>query len=325
MHLAFYGAGAIAERHIDAIRRTGTLDVTWLISRTVERAQALATKKGIAHWTTDEQLPLADPDVEAVVVAYPTFRHVDLAQRAFAAGKHVVCEKPMASSTDEAEQIAAGAARSGKLLLVTQIKRFWPAFAEAHAFIAGGQAGPLVRATVDFQTEWDWSNRGWRLDEAGGYLLDMHVHDVDLLLWLAGRMPKRVWGSGENRADREGTVVLEFDTAYARLEWSGRISGRPYPKGARTAYQLACQRGRVEIEVGDEVITESFVDGRSLGRQSSPIGEQLRASWDGMWSAQAAALLGEGALPVRPEEGINNVRVSMAAVEALNSHAVQRL
>jgi hypothetical protein len=138
-------------------------------------------------------------------------------------------------------------------------------------------------------------------------------------------MPKRVWASGENRADREGTVVLEFDTAYARLEWSGRISGRSYPKGARTAYQLACQRGRVEIEVGDEVITESFVDGRSLGRQSSPIGEQLRASWDGMWSAQAAALLGQGALPVRPEEGINNVRVSMAAVEALNSHAVQRL
>jgi predicted dehydrogenase len=182
-----------------------------------------------------------------------------------------------------------------------------------------------VRATVDFQTEWDWSNRGWRLDEAGGYLLDMHVHDVDLLLWLAGRIPKRVWAIGENRADREGTVVLEFDAAYARLDWSGRISGRQYPKGASTAYQLACQRGRVEIEVGDQVIVESIIDGRSLGRQSSPIGEQLRASWDGMWSAQAAALLGKGALPVRPEEGVDNVRASMAAVEALNSHTVQRL
>ena len=61
MHLAFYGAGAIAERHIDAIRRTAELDVTWLVSRRAERAEALATRKGIQRWTSDEQLPLNDP------------------------------------------------------------------------------------------------------------------------------------------------------------------------------------------------------------------------------------------------------------------------
>jgi predicted dehydrogenase len=325
VHLAFFGAGAIAERHVDAIGRTGALDVTWLVSRTAERAQALATKKGIAQWTTDEQTPLADPDVEAVVIAYPTFRHADLAQRAFAAGKHVVCEKPLASSTEEAEQIAAAARRAGKLLLVTQIRRFWPAFQAGRAFVSAGQAGRLVRATVDFQTEWDWSNRGWRLAEAGGYLLDMHVHDIDLLLWFAGRTPERVWASGENRAEREGTVVFEFDTAFARLDWSGRISGRPYPTGARTCYQVACERGRLEIEVGAEVVSESFIEGRSGGQQRSPVGEQIRASWDGMWAAQAAALTGNGPVPVPPEEGMRNVLVTMAAVDALNRHAAVRL
>ncbi|MGI8915921.1 MAG: Gfo/Idh/MocA family protein [Chloroflexota bacterium] len=325
MHLAFYGAGAIAERHLDAIRRTGALDVTWLVSRTEEHVQALAMKTEIVQSTTDENLPLADPDVEAVVIAYPTFRHADLALRAFAAGKHVVCEKPLASTTSEAEQIAAAARQADKLLLVMQIRRFWPAFQAARAFVASGEAGGLVRATVDFQTEWDWSKRGWRLEEAGGYLLDMHVHDLDLLLWYAGHPPERVWASGENRAEREGTVVLEFATSLARLDWSGRISGRPYPIGARTCYQVACERGRLEIEIAGDVTVDSFIDGKALEQQRSVVGDQIRASWDGMWSAQAAALLGHGPLPVPPEAGILNVRVSMAAVEALQSHAVQRI
>lgn len=323
MHVAFYGAGAIAERHLDAIRRTGELDVTWLVSRTAERAEALATRKGIRHWTTEEQQPLDDPDVAAVVIAYPTFRHVDLARRAFAAGKHVVCEKPLASTTGEANQIAEAAVHADKLLLVAQIRRFWPAFQAAHAFVHSGQAGRLVRATVDFQTQWDWSNRGWRIEEAGGYLLDMHVHDLDLLLWFAGRRPERVWACGENRAEREGTIVLNYGDSFARLDWSGRISGRPYPTGARTCYQLACERGRMEIEVGGEVGVETVVDGGTIAPQRMAIGEQIRASWDGMWTAQAAALLGRGPLPVQPQEGVGNVRVAMAAVAALTTGTVQ--
>jgi predicted dehydrogenase len=323
VQIAFYGAGAIAERHLDAIRRTGELDVAWLVSRTAERAEALARRKDIRHWTTEEQRPLDDPEVAAVVIAYPTFRHADLAQRAFAAGKHVVCEKPLASTAGEANQIAEAATRAGRLLLVAQIRRFWPAFHAAHGFVHSGQAGRLVRATVDFQTEWDWSNRGWRVREAGGYLLDMHVHELDLLLWFAGCRPERVWACGENRAEREGTVILDYPQGYARLDWSGRISGRPYPTGARTYYQLACEHGRMEIEVGGEVGVETVLEGGAVAHQRAPIGEQIRASWEGMWSAQAAALLGRGPLPVRPEEGVANVRVAMAAVAALTTGMVQ--
>jgi predicted dehydrogenase len=319
LHLAFYGAGAIAERHLDAIRRTGTLDVTWLVSRRAERAEALATKKGIRRWTSDEQRPFDDPEVGAVVIAYPTFRHADLALRAFAAGKHVVCEKPLASSADEAQRIADAATQAGKLLLVTQIRRFWPAFREAKEFIQSGLAGRLVRATVDFQTEWNWADRGWRLEEPGGYLLDMHVHDLDLLLWYAGSRPHHVWATGENRAEREGTVVLEFDSSYARLDWSGRISGRQYPMGARTCYQVACERGRLDIEVAGDVVVDTVADGIATGQQQTPVGEQIRASWDSMWAAQAAALLGLGPVPVQPEEGVANVGVALEAVAALRA------
>lgn len=323
MQVAFYGAGAIAERHIDALRRTGELDVAWLVSRTPAHAEALAAKKGIARWTADEQAPLADDAVEAVVIAYPTFRHAALAEQAFAAGKHVVCEKPLAGSAAEAQRAADAAQAADKLLLVTQIRRFWPAFAQGRAFVRSGNAGRLLRAVVDFQTEWDWSGRGWRVAERGGYMLDMHVHDLDLLLWWLDGSPERVWATGENRAEREATVVLEYPDRYARLEFCGRVPGRKYPTGALTRYQLLCERGRLEIQVAGEVVFEEYLGDNPPTRRQAPVGEEIRASWDGMWRAMAAALTKGAPPPVPPAEAVANVRVALAAVDALESGQAQ--
>lgn len=317
---AFYGAGGIAERHVDALRRTGRLDVAWLISRSPEHAEAFAARKGIPRWTTDEEAPLRDPAVDVAIVAYPTFRHADLTLRALAAGKHVVCEKPLAGSGCEAERLATAAREAGKLLLVTQIRRYWPSLRAAHDFVHSGRAGGLVRATADFQTQWDWNNRRWRLEDPGGYFMDMHVHDVDLLLWWTGRAPSRVWAAGENRAEREGTVVLDFGgptLRYARLDFCGRVSGRPYPAGSQTSYQLVCERGRMEIGVTDDVVAETFLDGAKVDERHTPVGQELRASWDGMWGALAAALAGEAPLPVPLDEVVQNVAVSRRVVDAL--------
>lgn len=325
MHLAFYGAGAIAERHIDAIRRTGDLDVTWLVSRTAAHAEALASKKRIARWTTETALPLDDPDIQGVVIAYPSFLHADLVVQAMERGKHVICEKPLASDIGDVERVLAKASETNRLLLVTQIRRFWPVFTLAHQFVQEDRAGALARVTADFQTEWDWSNRGWRLDDPGGYLLDMHVHDIDLLLWLAGRPPERIWACGENAANREGTVTMDFGTAYGRLDWSGRISGRPYPTGARTIYQIACARGRMDIEIADTVRWTIVVAGDRVDEGQTAVSEQIRASWDAMWRDQAAALLGQGPIPVPASEAAENVRVTLAAVAALRRPAGKEL
>ena len=320
MRLAFYGSGSIAERHIDTIRRGGRLDVAWLVSRSAERAEAFATKKDIPRWTIDSLAPLQDDSVDAVVVAYPTFRHEELAVQAFAAGKHVVCEKPLADSAAVAERIAAAGARARKLLLVGQLRRFWPTYARMRAFAQSGEAGELVRATVDFQAQWDWSNRGWRITSPGGYLLDMHVHELDLLLWFFDASPRRVWAVGENRAEREGTVVLEFASGQASLTYGGRVSGRPYPVGARTAFQLLCTNGRLEAEATGEVTCDTYIGGTLLEQRRTPIGEEIRAGWDGMWSAFTAALSGEAPVPIPPEEAVRNVAVTMAAVDAMEKH-----
>ncbi len=325
MHVAFYGAGSIAERHVDAIRRTGVLDISWVVSRAPEHARAFAEKKGIPRWTADEAGPLADPEVGAVVVAYPTFRHAEVALAAFATAKHVVCEKPLSDSVASAEQMVAAARAANRLLLVGQLRRFWPVFAGMHELVASGRAGSLVRSTVDFQAEWDWSNRGWRVERPGGYLLDMHVHELDLLLWFANQEPRRVWATGENRAEREGTVVLEFPSSFARLDYCGRVSGRVYPAGSRTRYQLAFSNGRLEAEIADSVTSETYIGGTKVAESRAAIGQETRAGWDGMWAAFAAALTGSAPSPIAPEEALGNVRTALAAANAMQTRAAQEL
>lgn len=324
MNLAFYGTGSIAERHIDAIRRAGRLNITWLVSRTRTNAEALALKKGIQRFTDQEDAPLRDSSVDAVVIAYPTARHADLALAAFAAGKHVICEKPLTNDAAAAEQLVRSRP-ADRLLLVTQIRRFWPVYERVAQFVRNGEAGRLCRISISFETEWNWEGRTWRIEDAGGYFLDMHVHDVDLLLWWGRQRPHRVLGLGKNRADREGTVLFDFGEWYASLDFCGRVSGRSYPTDALTRYELILERGRVEVTVSSEVDARFIVAGDTIEHVHSPIADQLRASWDGLWSAQARALLGETAPPIPVDDAVANVAASMAAVRALEASRVQDL
>ncbi len=319
MHLAFLGTGSIAERHLDAIQRTSDLEVVWLVSRSAGHAEGLALKKHIPRWSTNVNDVLRDANVDAVVIAYPTFLHEELALAAFAAGKHVVCEKPLSDSGASAERIAHAARVAGKLLLVAQLRRFWPPYDQLHHFARSGDAGSLVRATIDFQAEWDWSQRGWRVEHPGGYLLDMHVHEIDLLLWFFGTSPVSVWATGENRAEREGQVVIQFPTGYAVLSYCGRASGRTYPAGSLATYQLICTQGRAEASVTGEVHLEEWVAGVRHMDTRSPVGDVVRSSWDGMWGAFSRALHGAAPPPVDPEEAVANVRVACAALASMMS------
>lgn len=324
MYLAFYGTGSIAERHIDAIRRTGQLDVSWVVSRTITHAKQFAEKKSIPHYTTDEDLPLGDPDISGVVIAYPTARHADLARRAFAAGKHVVCEKPFTNDPIDAADLVAKCPPD-RQLLITQIRRFWPIFQKTAQFIRSGQAGNLCRIAISFLTEWNWEGRTWRLEDPGGYLLDMHVHDIDLLVWWGAVLPQRIIAIGENRADREGTVLFDYGTWYASLDYCGRVSGRMYPKGALTRYQVVLEHGSVEISVADTIDATFVVDGTVTERYQNAIGDEIRRSWDALWQELAQALSGESPAPVPASEVVYNIRMTMAAVAAMNSRQAQPL
>ena len=162
--IALIGAGGIAERHVDAIRRTGVGDVMIVVSRSPERARALAEKKAIPRHTASTNEAIHDPEVDTVLVAYPTFLHGAVALEAMRAGKNVVVEKPIAETLDDAQEMVATASATGRSLLVCHVRRFWPCYAAVRHLITRGTLGPVTRVAFDFQASWSWRDRGWRIE-----------------------------------------------------------------------------------------------------------------------------------------------------------------
>ena len=137
--------------------------------------------------TTDIQWLLDDPNIDLLDFCLPTRSHAQYTIAALNAGKHVLCEKPLAWTVEECDAVIEAHQKSGKFLLVGQCLRFWPQYVEAQKRIASGELGDIVYARfVRAGGAPTWS--AWLMDgaQSGGAVLDMHVHDVDTALWWFG-------------------------------------------------------------------------------------------------------------------------------------------
>ncbi len=136
----------------------------------------------------------ADPALDMIDVCLPTYLHAKYTVAALKAGKHVVCEKPMARTSAEAKTMIEAAKKSGKQLFVAQCIRFWPSYAKARELVMSGKYGKVLTARfcrMSGLPAWSWEN--WLHDPAksGRAALDLHIHDVDFVQYLFGK-PKSV-------------------------------------------------------------------------------------------------------------------------------------
>ena len=143
---------------------------------------------------TDFEKMLSETEMDAVSITLPTYMHKDYSIKALEAGVNVLCEKPMALTTADCEQMIAAAEASGKVLFIGHCLRFSPAYARVKEIVAEGTYGKVL--TAMFQRlgsvpTWSWEN--WFLDEkrSGGVVLDLHIHDTDYIQYLFG-MPNAV-------------------------------------------------------------------------------------------------------------------------------------
>jgi predicted dehydrogenase len=166
-------------------------DIRWIVDRdaaALERARALAPR---ARAGTDLEVALADPAVDAVVIATPAVTHADLACRALAAGKHVLVEKPLALSVADAERVARAAASSGRVLLVGHLMVFHPAVVRLKELVASGQLGEL------YYLHARRVNLG-RLRHDENALWSFAPHDLSMIDALLDATPVRVSASGQS-------------------------------------------------------------------------------------------------------------------------------
>jgi predicted dehydrogenase len=192
-------------------------------------------------------------------VCLPTPLHRPVAERALGAGKHVLLEKPIALTLDDADAIGAAAEASGRVLMIGHVLRFMPEVAELRRVLGSGELGRALAATaIRLSPPPDWND--WMRDPArsGGTLVDMAIHDFDVLGALLG--PARTVTA---RAVADGTHVsalVEHERGEGTVEASHAMpSSYPFTAGLR----VLCERGVLEHRfvagAGDEVADSDVV------------------------------------------------------------------
>jgi predicted dehydrogenase len=198
---------------------------------------------------------VAMPDIDAIVLALPTPLHADVAVAALEAGKHVLCEKPMACDVAACDRMIRAAEYSGRVLMVAQCLRFWPQYETIRRLVAGGRIGHVRFAVLRRLTSAPaYSADNWLMMGAtsGGALLDLHVHDIDFMHYAFG-MPATVCARGmtgpSGGIDHVVATYSYDDGRYMLLE-GGWVLTPPWPfdmsivvHGERGTLEWAMSRG----------------------------------------------------------------------------------
>jgi UDP-N-acetylglucosamine 3-dehydrogenase len=187
------GAGA----HAPAYARVPEVRLVAVCDQVLERATALAAETS-ADACQDYRRLLARDDIDMVDLCVPTAQHAPLAIDALKAGKHVLCEKPMARSLAEADAMIAAAQQAGLKLMIGHVRRFDHRYTTIKAAI---DAGDIGRPVYIRRAERQWlpfpaGAWFWNTELGGGVILDIGVHIADLLRWYFGQDPTSVYAVG---------------------------------------------------------------------------------------------------------------------------------
>ncbi len=196
MNWALIGASTIAsENMIGAIRAQSGAEIGWVVSGSAEHAASYAEAHDIPRWTVDLAEALADPQVQAVYISSTNEKHHGQALAAIAAGKHVLCEKPMALSRSEAEEMIVAARDAGVVLAVNHHLRSSAAIRAIRRLLDDGALGQLRSMRIFHAVALPRNLYGWRLDQpaaGGGVIADITVHNADTARFLLQEDPQFV-------------------------------------------------------------------------------------------------------------------------------------
>ncbi|MCW2954365.1 MAG: hypothetical protein JWQ48_3535 [Conexibacter sp.] len=256
------GAGRAGAVHAFNVRNhTADAEVLAVVDGDVERARALAAEVGGAGYATLADA-LAATALDAAVIATPTHTHRDLAVEAFAAGLHVLCEKPMALTAAECDAMSEAAQAAGRVLQIGFVRRFQPEFVEAKARVEAGEIGEVMM--VKSLTRGPGLPPAWANDLAlsNGMLAEVNSHCFDSVRWLADSEVVRVYAEVANRKGKKLGVESEgfYDNAVVSLRFANDALG---------AIDGVCPSeygydGRVEVVGTEGLISIGEVQGMPL-------------------------------------------------------------
>ena len=228
IRIAVVGTGGISHAHIQAyLKFPDRCRIAALVDIVPGKARRVKEQYGLDAEVFEDHRDMLGMEIDLVDVCTPPFAHAEISINALRSGKNVVCEKPMAASLEECDQMLRARDESGKKLSIIAQNRFRKPIRDLKALLDSGIAGPVRHAQIDSlwfrgHSYYDLWWRGTWEKEGGGCTLNHAVHHIDMLGWMMG-LPKRVTSVLANTAHDNAEVedlsmpILEYPGALGQL------------------------------------------------------------------------------------------------------------
>jgi predicted dehydrogenase len=286
-------------------------EVAAVAARDRSRAQAFASRHGVPTVYGSYQELVEAPELDAVYVPLPNGLHAEWTLAALAAGKHVLCEKPLTANTAEAERVRGAARESGHVVMEAFHWRYHPLAQRMIDVVGAGELGEIrrIEASLVFPLP-RWSDIRWQLDLAGGSLMDAGcypVHIVRTLAAAAGRRPSVVSASALERTpgvDRWMRAELDLGGGCSGQVTAGMWSSQLFRSSARVVGTNAT------MSVLNPVAPQAFNLLRIKGAGGT-LWQRMRgrATYDYQLEAFVAAARDGAAIPTGPDDSVDNMRL----------------
>lgn len=302
---------------IPGMLKSPLAEVVAIASRDAAKASTAAAQFSIPRSYGSYEALLADPEIDAIYNPLPNHLHVPWSMAAASAGKHVLCEKPLAVSTSEIQQLITARDQAKVIVAEAFMVRTHPQWERTREIVASGRLGPL-RAALGFFSYFnaDPANIRNQVHTAGGGLMDIGCYPIFTMRYVFGAEPTRVAAvleaDPEMGTDRLTSAILEFPSGQAIFTCSTQLV--PYQR-----MQFFGTKGRVEVEIPfnapPDRAARIFVDdggelfGSTISTETFPVGDQYTWQTDEF----ARAVAGERPVAVPLEEAWRN----MAVIEAI--------
>ncbi len=333
LRVAILGAGFMGSTHARAFHARDDVSVATIYAHSDRRAGPLADEVG-ASWTDDLARAVTDPAIDAVSICLPTPDHRFATEVALDAGKHVLLEKPIALTADDAAALVQRAVATDRVLMVGHVLRFWPEYVAIANLVESGQLGELRSAVATRRQSFPrWTTLLTNSELTGGAVVDMMIHDFDALNWLFG-LPELVTARGYRNPRSGGwdqvQVLLDYADGRSAVVDGGMMMPDSYPFSSE--FHLLGSGGAVEYRFRGEGPDTDGGSGRNdlwlfpsdgpASQLTVPVANAYGAEIDYFVECIRTGRPADRATPAVAERAL---RVALAAAESLDAGGAARL
>lgn len=321
MNVLLIGAGTMGSIHANAYTGIDGVQLAGIVDNCSSRGKRLAEQCRTRYFSTLEEASASLPAIDVIDICVPTFLHKAYVMKAADLNCHVICEKPLALTTADAEQMIDYCKQRGVRLFVGQVLRFFKEYRKAKEIVEAGRIGRLGMARTHRTGPFPQASMDWYADysKSGGVLLDLMIHDFDFLRWCFGEV-ERVFAKGTH-----GRLLQQSDYALVTLRFKNGVIAHAEGSWSHPSFsmgfELAGSKGIVDYDSRESASVqyanrESASTSAGVAVPSSPL---VKSPYQTEIEHFLQCLKQDLQPAVTAEEALKAVEISNAATASMKS------